>query len=456
MKSRISILTLTLVCGVTLLNSNAEANRGGRRARYTATAKMNKPQQASDYKNSKGADTSNARSITQTDCGNGTYFDGATCVVCASGTWSTAGSASCVSCGDGVAACNQANGDAIACLSGYKLDGVKCVSDTSKAEAEKFKELVQKYSLQLTEVSASCSGIAGALERISGLNTASTVSSGIGTLAAGGAVATSILKNNDKLEDNAKEKKTKTQKILNSDVMKTATTGLMAGATLTSGVSATTSFIATATASDVLDKIGECNSRVKDLKIIKSALDSVTPATEEIQKAQKISEQAAKVIAACEISKGSIETVKNLTLASGIVSSVGTATGAAGTVTSILANKQKPTTKDTATDAEKSTEAEKGTESNEDNHAKRTKMDTATTVLAGVTAGTSATSTILGINAGSKVSDVIDDAKECEDVLRTNLVDVNFVTKTDLDNIKYSDGSESALPTTTDTTTTNN
>ncbi|MCR5506491.1 MAG: hypothetical protein K6F04_01430 [bacterium] len=572
MKHKVSILTLSLLCFASIFaNGDANAQRGRKRSRHMSVAKYKKTLEASNASASTGA-TGNINADTISDasgCGAGTYFNGSNgCNLCPIGTWSTAGSTECVSCGDNIATCDATTGNPITCNAGYKIDGTKCVVDenagTDPEEVARFKELKQKYALQLAEVSAECSGIASELERIKNLNAASTISSGAGTLAAGAAVGTSIVKAskdnkaianagkdftepyntwiekvkankekinteltteelnavvsetkelakevnkkykglNDKKEDKnikslteklsayndrsaeksqletelnqegtTEERKAEINKVIaeidkeksaydeavakkaelekadnekttaSKDVVVKAlnematmnleeytaqqsantdtktlgnvTTGLMAGATVASGVSATTSYIASAKSGSILDRVNECNNRLNDLKYISDALNSV-----ELEEAQKIHEQAQAVVNACSFNRNAVENVKNLTLASGIISTVGTATAGAGTVTSALSNSDK-----------KSNDAKKG-------------LNTATIILAGVTTGTSGASTVTGGIAWSKINPVIESAKKCENVLRNNLVDVNFKTETILDSIPYAGENE--------------
>ncbi|MBR1545159.1 MAG: hypothetical protein IJ638_04415, partial [Alphaproteobacteria bacterium] len=326
MRNKISILTLSLLgIASVFVENDATARRSNVRA-FKQSQMAKKVIKASDATNSSGAViTPNANNTvtTASDCPAGTYFDGSSsCVGCPIGTWSGAGATSCTTCGDNVATCNATNGNPISCQSGYKVEGTICVVDSNSGadpdEIARFKELKQKYALQVAEVSASCSGIAAELERISGLNKVATVSSGVGTLAAGGAVATSMMKahEDNKTVDQKKEEadkayaewhnkvveldgkiKSKSEltendiKDFNKDLNKLAkevgknytsktkeelesnsgalsnfsadeykdvaakdssktlgnvTTGLMAGATLTSGTSAVTSYVASA------------------------------------------------------------------------------------------------------------------------------------------------------------------------------------------------------------------
>ena len=205
MRNKISMLTLSLVCVATFADIDANAQRKVKRTgRFASTHKI---QKASDYANSAGANTSNATAngkvVTAADCGAGTYFNGTSgCNACPTGKWSTVGSTTCNDCGTGVKICDSTNGNALVCETGYKLDGVTCVADTTTTPPTTtdpkggFKELREKYALQLAEVNASCGFIEDKLEKIKGLDTANTVAGAGTTLAAGGALTTSIIKNN--------------------------------------------------------------------------------------------------------------------------------------------------------------------------------------------------------------------------------------------------------------------
>ena len=563
MKNKISVLTLSVVCLSAFINVDADAQRGKRKVSRLSNkaARISTVMQASDYPNSAGANTSTAREITAADCGAGTYFNGASaCNACPPKTWSTVGSSTCNQCGEGVSSCDATNGNALTCETGYTLSGITCVVDSGStptnppASGNGFKELREKFALQLAEVNASCGFIEDKLKRAKGLDVVSTVSSGVGTAAAGGAVVTSIMKTNrdDKAAENrddteafnkwhtkvveeqakltddatketvlsvaketttlAKEigqkakfakdksgdttksekeiaeldKKIKSvddklavegltdeqitalnnekkgyedkkvelnQKIenannssveysanLKAEVAETlknlaevdqkkysenmrsqtdtktlglATTALMAGATIGSGVAAGTSFGAAATSDQLAGDVEECNNRIRDLGVISENMSKFEDEAEaqNSEGVQKIQSLTSQIKSSCAFTTKEIETIKNLNIASGIVSSIGTGTGAAGTVTSILSNSDKKTDKE------------------------RKGLNVATTVLAGVTAGTGATSLTLGAVSLAKLDPIIKKASACKDVLKTNLVDIEY--KTDLSDVPY-------------------
>jgi len=268
-------------------------------------------------------------------------------------------------------------------------------------------EAVQRY----------CSGIKKDLDTVFGLTVATTVSSGLGTAAAGSALAVGIAKTVvDKKKEDLEKMSTRElyeyanklteaekQKLKDSDISKldkksktlgNVRTGLMAGATVTSAVSTGTSIGASVTAGKLAEKMEACNKAISDLKIAISTAEAEEVAENNLSNARKI-------VGACTgYSKDNINTLKKQMTASAIVSGIGTATAGAGTVTSALANSKKVRDDN----SEPGKKKEKG-------------LNLASNILAGITTGTSGASTILSATAIEKAKKDSKMAEECESTL---------------------------------------
>ncbi|MBR4315805.1 MAG: hypothetical protein IKP65_02380 [Alphaproteobacteria bacterium] len=253
-------------------------------------------------------------------------------------------------------------------------------------------------------VQTNCSGIKKDFDTIFGLGIATTVSSGIGTLASGGALAVGIAKvreysfDENTIENNPEKFLSDFNNLVNDmkqsmDNSKTKTlgnirTGLMAGATVTSAVSTGTSIGATVTADKLVEKIQNCNNSIQQLKIAKSIFDA-----EELPQ-NETSSKANEILEFCSgYSNENIKKLKNMMTASAITSGIGTGVAGVGTVTSIMANKEKDKTK-----------------------AK--KLDIASNIMAGVTTGTSGASTILSAQSISLAKKDSEMAQKCEEILQ--------------------------------------
>ena len=253
-------------------------------------------------------------------------------------------------------------------------------------------------------VQTNCSGIKKDFDTIFGLGIATTVSSGIGTLASGGALAVGIAKvreysfDENTIENNPEKFLSDFNSLVNDmkqsmDDSKTKTlgnirTGLMAGATVTSAVSTGTSIGATVTADKLVKKIQNCNNSIQQLKIAKSIFDA-----EELPQ-NETSSKANEILEFCSgYSNENIKKLKNMMTASAITSGIGTGVAGVGSVTSIMANKEKDKTK-----------------------AK--KLDIASNIMAGVTTGTSGVSTVLSAQSISLAKKDSEMTQKCEEILQ--------------------------------------
>ena len=286
---------------------------------------------------------------------------------------------------------------------------------------------------KIDEVKVECSGIKSNLDTIFGLSVATTVSSGLGTLAAGGALGVGIAKSvtDKKIEKNKLFLETKSSRLdtsspenlkasatallseLDSDAEKLEAeisklektsktlgnirTGLMAGATATSLVSTGTSIGATVTASKLAEKMSSCNTKLSELKIAKNTLIAVL---EDAEQPSTIA-TADNILNACTgYDEANIKTLKTTMTASAVVSGIGSAVAGAGTVTSIMAN----------TDKTRNDDSEKG-------QKKEKALNLTTNILAGVATGTSGASTVLSATAISRAKKDSEMAGNCESVL---------------------------------------
>ena len=294
------------------------------------------------------------------------------------------------------------------------------------AKADKV-DAVNNLKSKIEVVKEACSDIKSNLDSIFGLSVATTVSSGLGTVAAGGALAVGIAKAEtdeeyeslSELYKNYKSNPTEEnkKKVLNSlkDIQEyfknmqdvsalekksktlgNVRTGLMVGATVTSAVSTGTSIGATLTATKLAEKMATCNKALKDLKSAKSSA-----LAEDVEETETSVTKAGSILSACiGYDESNIETLKNLATANTIVSSIGTATAGAGTITSALANSKKVRNDDS-----------------EDGKKKEKNLNTASNILAGVTMGTSGASTALSAVQISKAKKDSEMAEKCESAL---------------------------------------
>ena len=299
---------------------------------------------------------------------------------------------------------------------------------------EKIANLQQKIS----EVRSECSGIKKDLDTIFGFTTATTATSGLGGVVAGGALVSGVIKaktdkkieekegelallqsRTDNLSDDPEELKKQISEILPSldedyarlqkeieeETKKSKTlgnvrTGLMAGATVTSVVSTGTSIGATVNADKLAKKMSDCNQKLYELKIAKSELDSLESTD---KSAVEVGENATKILSVCTgYNKNNIDTtVKNKMIASAIISGIGTATGATGTITSAMANSKKVREDDSV----------KG-------QKKEKNLNLTANIMAGITTGTSLSTTVISATAIADAQKDSKMAEKCEAVLK--------------------------------------
>ncbi len=268
-----------------------------------------------------------------------------------------------------------------------------------------------------------CSGIKKDLDLLFGLNIATTASSGLGTLASGGALVTGIMKaktdknieaisnkpvssltleemkaelESIKSELEAEEKKSKT--------LGNVRTGLMAGSIATSAVSTGTSIASSVNAKKLAEKMKDCNKAIDNLKVARQQFISDVEELDVKLKpsASSVLMKADDIVNACKgYDNDNIKQLQTMSTVSAVTSGIGVMASTAGTVTSALANSKKVRNDDT-----------------DDGVKKEKNLNLAANIMAGVSTGTSGASTILGAVSISKAKNDSDMAKECEDALK--------------------------------------
>ncbi|MBD5405390.1 hypothetical protein HDR59_02460 [bacterium] len=308
-----------------------------------------------------------------------------------------------------------------------------------------------KLQEKINAVKNSCSGIKKDLDSIFGLNVATTVVSGVGTLTSGGALTTGIIKSvkDKKIEENKQQssdikkllemsdeefdqailsgevsnvldglpstatkediekKQTALQKEIDKDTKLSQTlgnvrTGLMAGSIATSAVSTGTSIASSINAKKLAEKMKSCNNAIDELKMAKSQFLSDIDDLDVEPSKSAVYTKADDILKACKgYDKDNIKQVQTMSTASAVTSGIGTATSIAGTITSAMANSKN------VRNAE-GDEAEK----------KEKNLNLASNIMAGISTGTSGASTVLSAISISKAKKDSEMAEECENILK--------------------------------------
>ena len=286
---------------------------------------------------------------------------------------------------------------------------LKNADEQKKREfAKKLKEIntaLSELNGKVDGAKSACSGISNALNTIYGLDVATTAVSAVGTAAAGGALAVGLIKNNDKMmgkkepegvgmggavDNTAFEKKKK--------AMGHARTGLMAASIATSGTSLGTSAAASVNAGKVAEKMKQCNTFVGEIRALSGKVKALIADYQE-ETGSAFTGNKAGVVAADNIGnacKGfdiaGINAIKNSMTASAVISGIGTATAITGTTTSAIANSGK---------------VEQGSD-------KQKKLDLTSNIMAGITTGTSLTTTAVSGAVLNKAKKLAEIAASCE------------------------------------------
>ncbi|MDR3126838.1 MAG: hypothetical protein LBT92_04375 [Rickettsiales bacterium] len=290
-------------------------------------------------------------------------------------------------------------------------------------------EIKARWNTSYEKAKDECSGIAKKIDGVKILAGVSTGASALGTLSAGAATVTGIMKTfNDKkikelddkvarlanlsapgneqalrdaldnneianiLDDMEKARVEREEAVKKSRTLGTIRTAGSFVAGGTSAVSAVTSFIGV----DQLDKIAKdmdsCSAAVREIGFIRSELAAESPNDPDLTMMDE-------VVGACSgLNSKNIIDIKNKLTATGIVSAVGTATGIAGGITSAIAGSKEKQ----GASAMKS-EKEGGTKG----------LNLASNILAGVTTATSLGSTVISGITLADLNKNDDRAKDC-------------------------------------------
>lgn len=287
------------------------------------------------------------------------------------------------------------------------------INTENEEDTEYINEKLEYLKSSISNVKSQCSGIKKDLDLMFGLTTATTAVSGVGTLVAGGALATGIIKSNiDKELDNlgnytsvelfnfidSYQNQRQTELENKSKTLGNIRTGLLAGATATSMASTGTSIGATINAEKLGEKMEKCNKAIKQLKLAKEDIELLETENKDVI---NNSIRANEILAFCKgYNEKNIDTLKTKMTASSIISGIGTATGATGTITSALANSKKVRN-----------------DNSEDGKKKEKNLNLVSNIMAGITTGTSLSTAIV---SGTAIIDAKKDsemAEKCEKVL---------------------------------------
>ncbi len=344
MNKKISVITLTLLVVGAVTTTDVFAQRGFRTKVRTAannlslTTNASKIEDASDYEHSPGLDASNGNTVETPE------------------------------------------------NPGDTGDGGNTETPVDPDVSATIRELKNQISLKMSNVSNSCGGIYNSLKDLKGLLTGTAVSSGVGIAAAGVATAS-----------DATSALTAVPRVLGS-------AGYIGGvaSVATSAVSTGTSFASVANVDKLIDKMSDCNEKVKDLELMKGKLKAEMDDAEIDSSNDRIVKRVDEIVGACtgDFDIQDMKVIKGNMIASGVVSGVGTGTSLAGQF-----------------------------------HNRVTGA-----VLNGITTGTSVISTINSGVSLSKLDDNISLAEKCQNALSNDTVKLN----TGVVSITYTDEEEDA------------
>lgn len=180
-------------------------------------------------------------------------------------------------------------------------------------------------------------------------------------------------------------------------------TGLLGAATATSAVSMGTGIGATIDSKKLAEKMKNCNAALRNLHIENGKYTAAIENFEEERKNARddrllrqhtqVKENISYLIHVCHgFDNDNINKVKDLMTGTSVLSGVGTLTGITGTITSAMANKDGKNQK---------------------------ALNMTSNIMAGVTGGTSLTSSQLSMTAITSIKKDLDKAKECEQHLNS-------------------------------------
>jgi hypothetical protein len=299
---------------------------------------------------------------------------------------------------------------------------------SNAASADIIDEIKAKYAETVANARSACSGISGGLDDIKIAAGISTVASGAGTLAAGGALVTGVMKAKADREAEALQEGVTTEESralyekyktsmtpqekdaltsgellmiayeMRADLDKKSRTlgnvrtGLMIGASVTSAASTVSSAIGASQIDKLIGNMQDCDKYVNEIKMLKlSLLQEGQPETDPVVV------EVSRIESLCTgFDIGNIRTIKGMLTGSAVVSGVGTLSGIAGSITSGIANSKK--TRGDDSDAGKK---------------KEKNLNLAANITAGITTGTSAASTVLSGVTLNKLKENSEVADKC-------------------------------------------
>ncbi len=278
--------------------------------------------------------------------------------------------------------------------------GVRQQTQEDKKELKELHLAVADLKTKIGGVQAVCGGIASNLNTIFNLNMATTFVSSAGVGTAASALAVGVMKNKDGVGE--KSKKT----------LGHVRTGLMAASAATSGVSVGTSAAASVNAGQVAEKMKQCNAVLGELRSINNKVKALVDYNNKKEEAKSMwredIERSMYIISSCKgFDMTDINTIKNSMTASAVISGIGTATAITGTATSAIANTDMPTHYQ-GTDPVAVSNAIRAEEN------KRKKLDLTSNIMAGITAGTSLTTTAVSGAVLNKAKKLAEIAASCE------------------------------------------
>ena len=308
------------------------------------------------------------------------------------------------------------------------------IDTEARAKAERIRSIKSKYQKHLNDAQLNCIGISDKLGVIQGLATGTTIVSGLGTLAAGGAFASEMINQrqtpattsktntasadasaenqetpvNDSAEPEIEEiaetvsietnsaaseikEQNSAEKSGRSEIHTKIENSLLIGSAIASTGGVITSSVALANMDSLISKMKDCKNNIANIKIARAEL-----LEEDVPQSDKTVLQMNDIVSSCSSIDSSsvknVEQVKGVLIASTITSGVGAAGGVVATVTNTKAQ-------------------------NETDTAKQKKLDLATKISTGVSGGAQAGSLALGITTITKVNKDKDIADDCERAL---------------------------------------
>lgn len=503
MNKKISVITLSALVMSNVMAFDVQAAPRGTRSggRHSASSVVNKTAITTNIpaaSNSKGLIFNGGGTKTVT-CDAGFYKSGTNCIMCTAGNWCESGATSPSTCSNlpnnatySTTVANTTSDCAYDCDDGFsKQSDGSCKDATTIVDISDAKN---KFALKLQEATAACAGIADDLKEVKGWIIGTNVLGVTGTLTAGGALASNIVKMK-KTEsyvergsgDESKKKlsfseawekfdgkktvlgddgktydlsgatatqiengeeypvsgtdiklkfvstpddlgsdkeqymvrfnvvndpglkrydvavkgqvavasrsvELKTPKADEKKAKKLAnlTTGLLVGSAASNVGSMTTSLISINKVDSLISKMKSCNSKVGELKLIKSQLEAL-----EVPADDAVVAKGVQIASACDrFDISNMDKVKGLMTSSTITSVIGGAASVGGTVTSIKSESKVRDTKESH------------------------KLNVATNVLAGVATGAGVATTATSAVSIASIDKDISTAKSCEGALK--------------------------------------